>query len=251
MHTRWATASLLKRLLDRGARGLVVSCGIASAVAMCWCGVALGDERPYEHAWTQWIATPVDDFDGGVAVDGQGHVYFGGTTYASLAAPSAGGTDVFLLKYDSDGGLIWIRQFGTASSDWVADVEVDDEGDVWIAGSNGQFPFTPFVAKVDGQGNLLWMQQYAITVGARCFGLALDSAGNALICGDTAGDLGGPSAGGVDGWVTKMDRDGRVLWNAQIGSSDWDNALAVGSDKSEPGVHHGLDVWRSRTPKRR
>ena len=40
-----------------------------------------------------------------VAVDSSGNVYVTGWTYGALAGSNAGETDIFLLKYDTNGNL--------------------------------------------------------------------------------------------------------------------------------------------------
>lgn len=54
-------------------------------------------------SWTQQLATSVDDLAGGVASDGSGGVYVGGSTEGSLSGPSAGLSDAWLARYAPDG----------------------------------------------------------------------------------------------------------------------------------------------------
>jgi SdrD B-like domain/Beta-propeller repeat len=80
-----------------------------------------GFVRKYNSAggvdWTKQIIGGLNDFVNGLAADTTG-VYVAGSTDGELAGQSSsGGTDAFVLKFDSLGALTWTRQFGSGSSD--------------------------------------------------------------------------------------------------------------------------------------
>jgi hypothetical protein len=114
-----------------------------------------------------------------VAVDGLGSVYttgsFDGTADFDPGAgttnlTSLGGYDVFVLKLNSSGDLVWVKQFGGAFYDYSFSAAVDGSANVYTTGAfNGTADFDPGV----GTTNLA------------------------------------PS-GGVDGFVTKLDASGVI-----------------------------------------
>ena len=68
-------------------------------------------------------------------MDGSGNVYVTGYTNGGLDGnTSAGGSDIFLVKYDSAGTKQWTRQLGTASDDYGEGVAVDGSGNVYVTG---------------------------------------------------------------------------------------------------------------------
>ena len=90
--------------------------------------------------WTRQFGSRGGDKAGGVLVDGAGNLYVLGTTRLSLPGqsnmdPVAGGSDVFIRKYDSDGNEAWTNQFGTKKGDAVAGMVVDGEGSLYVVGS--------------------------------------------------------------------------------------------------------------------
>ena len=90
--------------------------------------------------WTRQFGSRGVDRASGVVVDGAGNLYVLGTTRLSLPGqsnmdPVAGGSDVFIRKFDSDGNEVWTNQFGTQKGDAVAGVVVDGVGSLYVVGS--------------------------------------------------------------------------------------------------------------------
>ena len=152
--------------------------------------------------WTRQLGTSGQDDGWGVSPDGLGNVYISGWTDGSLGGPNAGSSDAFVSKYNADGNLQWIRQFGTSLGDNSLDVSADDSGNVYISGGIAHnLPGQPvagdaFLAKYDANGNSQWMRQLGtsgtISGGG---GVSTDGLGNIYLVGETTGSLGGPNAG--------------------------------------------------------
>jgi VCBS repeat-containing protein len=92
------------------------------------------------EVWTRQFGTGFSDEALGVSVDASG-VYVAGVTGGSLPGQStAGGSDAFVRKYETDGTEDWTRQFGTSFADRALGVSVDAAG-VYVAGRTfGTFP---------------------------------------------------------------------------------------------------------------
>jgi hypothetical protein len=73
-------------------------------------------------------------------------------------------------------------------------------------------------------------RQLATAAGDMAGGLATDPAGNVVVAGTTGGALGGPSAGGNDVFVLKLDPSGRTLWARQLGGAEDELAMAAATD---------------------
>jgi hypothetical protein len=63
-----------------------------------------------------------------------GNVFVSGITEGSLGGPNAGGSDVFVAKYDTVGRLLWLQQFGTTGLDRGLDVSADSSGNIYLSG---------------------------------------------------------------------------------------------------------------------
>ena len=176
--------------------------------------------------WTKQIGTSENDGFQSVAVDASGNVYATGWTRGDLGAANAGGVDVFLSKFDSDGNVLWMKQIGSShDQEGGESVAVDASGNVYIAGTTGgdlgapsAGRFDAFLGKFDSEGNLLWVKQMGTTENDAYHSVAVDASGDIYAGGSTEGDLGAPNAG-IDALLSKYDSDGEVLWTKQIGTS--------------------------------
>jgi uncharacterized protein (UPF0548 family) len=147
----------------------------------------------------------------GVSGDGSG-VYVSGYTIGSLPGQTdAGGSDAFVVKYDADGNLLWIRQFGTPVRDYATGVSANGSG-AYVAGyTEGTLPgqtnaglFDAFVVSYDADGNPLWIHQFGSTNEDPGRGVSADRSG-VYVAGGTNGNLPGQgSNGGNDAFVAKF-----------------------------------------------
>ncbi len=108
--------------------------------------------------WQRRIYHPTDtepDTAYGVAVDGSGNVYVGGST--RNGAVYGGLSDGFLAKYNSSGVLQWQRIFGDSQYNNVGDLALDSSGNLYTMGSTVVGGSTSaFICKHDSSGLLQW-----------------------------------------------------------------------------------------------
>ncbi len=121
--------------------------------------------------------------------------------------------------------VLWIRQFGTTSSDFAEGAAADATGNVYVA----SFEFTAagsYVRKYNANGTSIWTRQIS---GARAHAVGVDGSGNVYVFGWLSGTLPGQtSAGGADGYVRKYDPNGNELWTRQFGTSGSETAIGGG-----------------------
>lgn len=190
--------------------------------------------------WTRQFGTigPATDTAQAVAADAHGSLYVAGGTGGSLPGQtSAGGTDVFVRKYDAGGLELWTRQFGTIGLDQALGVSVDASG-VYVAGQAGAtLPgqtssggTDAFVRKYDVSGAVAWTRQFGTSGLDQAFGVVVES-GAVYVIGQTTGTfLGQVSVGSVDAFLRKYDANGTEVWTRQFGTVLPDQALAVSAD---------------------
>lgn len=214
--------------------------------------------------FAQQIGGPSFDEGLGVASDGDGGAfvtgYFSGTlTLGSgseaVTLTSAGVEDVFLARYDAQGGLVFAVSAGGESVERSYGVALDGVGGVYIAGQfrdeatfgSGAAADTltsagfedVFLARYDDRGELV----YAVRAGGSSFdrGLSVsaDGAGGAFVTGPFFGTVtfgSGPdsvtltSAGGNNTFVARYDAAGSLVYAVGVGGSDSNEGRGVAAD---------------------
>lgn len=214
-------------------------------------GIVGGDGlvRKYDQNGTELWSRTIDsgnaDQARGIAVDVSG-VYVMGLTNGVVAAPAVGGNDIFLRKYDSNGNVIWTKQFGTNTTDQGNGVAVDATG-VYVAGdTTGTFAgqtkvgglWDEFAAKFDLNGNQKWLYQFGTNREDGAYGVAVHPTGAYFVgVADAAPLPGQATVGGWDSWVRRYDPDGNVISTRQFGTANNDEAYAVAANST--GIYIG------------
>jgi uncharacterized protein (TIGR03437 family) len=219
--------------------------------------------------WVKTLGGSGNSLATAAATDGRGNLFIAGST-TSPDFPTTGGTqpansqDVFALKLDNDGNVVYSMKFGGSGSDSAAALAVGADGSLYVTGSttSTDLPVTAgtyqaafssangrpsnFVFKLNPDGSLAWATYFPGqgTVAS----MAVDSAGNPLIGGWTGGGLPttpgayqttfqqsvtpngffsviGPTAG----FVTKLNAKGTGLIFSTYVSSDNHNNFVEGA----------------------
>jgi hypothetical protein len=204
------------------------------------------------HLWSKRLGSIESQIGASVALLASGAVvvtgnFFGTVDFGGGALTSAGGADIFLAMYDTDGSHLWSKQFGGTATDTGQRVQVDASGNVYLTGyfsgtvDFGGGPLTSgggtdlIVAKFDVTGTHQWSRHYGSTSNEIGFDLALDASGNILVSGQFGGTVsfgGGAlmSTGGLDIFVAKYDGSGVHQWSQHFGSTSTDIGDAVAVD---------------------
>ncbi|WP_374446238.1 Ig-like domain-containing protein [Stella sp.] len=206
-----------------------------------------------------------------VAVDGNDAIYVVGSFRQTVDFDPGAGTvelvstgtgpsqdqDLFVLKYDPDGNLLWAVSSGSSTLDESASaVAVDADGNVIVAGDfTGTVDFDPgpgttsleatgaydqgnfFLAKYDADGDFRWAVTADDSSGLESVAdVATDASGNIFLAGWFDGTLtldGQVLATGqgdfvYNYFVAKYDPDGDLLWARTTGAFSYDDIAQVG-----------------------
>jgi hypothetical protein len=180
-----------------------------------------------------------------IATDASGNSYatgtFNNTTYVvgtyTLTNSQATGQDIFILKYDASGNLLWAKSYGGASGnrqDYSPAITLDGTGNFYLSGytdcasiafgtttltSYGSFGSYngSFLAKFDSNGNPIWAQGF----NGQCFAVAANAGGACVTGWFLAGgmSIGTTTFTGAGFFVGKFDANGNPLWLNKATSS--------------------------------
>lgn len=200
-----------------------------------WPGCAAG-----ATTWLEQFGSPASDGGDSVATGPSGAIYVAGSTSGTLGSGSSGGQDAVLVKLDSAGQRVWVRQFGTSGTDWASAVAVGQDGAIYVAGSLDNTSADalhsnshPFLARFDPSGSRSWLERLGGDAQGQAQAVAVDSAGDVYVAGGTSGAFPGQrNAGGFDVFLAKYSATGRLLWSRQFGGAnrDFGMGVAVGPD---------------------
>lgn len=201
--------------------------------------------------WVKGVGGTGSDFANDLRLDKVGNIYISGdfsgkVTVGKTTLSSAGGSDLFVAKMDSNGQVKWVAQGGGTSTDLGRNLAVDGTGNVYVAGytnssstwgtttlsSNGSTDI--FVGKLSPMGNWMWVKNVGGSGFDYGWGVATDPAGNVYLSGyfQNSVVMGGTtltSKGNRDFFLAKLDPTGFWL-SAQSGgnsSSDYGYGAAV------------------------
>lgn len=195
------------------------------------------------------LGGPGDDHAAGVAALADGAIvaatFEETATVAASSLVSAGGRDVALVAFTAAGALRWARRLGGAGDDAARAVAVGNLGDVYAAGSfegladYGGALLTSdggadvFVASLTAAGANRWSRRFGGRGDDRAEGLAARD--DLALTGSFEGlaDFGGAlltSAGGRDGFVVALSREGAHRWSRRVGGAGDDRGLAASID---------------------
>jgi hypothetical protein len=138
-----------------------------------------------------------------VAADANGNVISSGAfapyvDFGNTHLESAGGTDIFVVKYNSQGGLLWAKRLGGIYNEDVTGVATDSTGNIIVCGffsgtvDFGGTPLTAvastdtYVAKYSPgtsgvPGTLIWARRFGSSSSSGGKGVSLDGSGNVFV----------------------------------------------------------------------
>ena len=197
-----------------------------------------------------------------INIDVNGNVYVTGTfgnnpiintiTFSNVILTGFGKSDIFIVKYDSSGNVLWAKCVGGSNNDFGTGISLDANGNSYITGyfgsttlafdsitvtnnSNGNSII--FVAKYDSLGNVIWAKSSG-TYSCLKPSISIDANGNSYITGffntnyAVFGNITLTNVCDESIFIVKFDSLGNVVWAKSAGgvSTDSDEAHSIITD---------------------
>lgn len=155
--------------------------------------------RTYGGSGTDVIRSVQQDLDGGFVSAG------------STTSYGASGDDVWVIKTDINGTILWNKTFGGNGRDIAYCIVRTSDGGYALAGSIGISVSGAWVIKIDSSGNESWNKTFA-GEGFRSIQQTLD--GGYILAGSTR------SLSYISrAWLVKIDSTGNESWNKTFGTN--------------------------------
>jgi hypothetical protein len=116
--------------------------------------------------------------------------------------------DIWLVKTDSEGKIIWDKTFGDDLDDGINDIAVNALGEIYITGHLGAKSSNtgnPMVLKLDANGKKIWGKKYPGT-DAQSISVAANQ--DLILTGYNA-----QVDGNRDFWICRLSPKGDILWS--------------------------------------
>jgi hypothetical protein len=227
----------------------ILICNIANAQSPKW-------------LWAKSSGDSSNDLVKSVTADVLGNVYAAGSfsspsiLFGSITLINSGcGTfDMYIVKYDAFGNVLWAKSAGGSDSDYGSSVAVDTSGNVYIGGSfrsdyitfdsitltNAGPPYSDFcLVKYDALGNVLWATSSKNSSSSDAtYSICTDKSGNVYLTGPYQSDsitigsitLINQGAPNRDSYIVKYNSSGNVIWVRGIGGYDDDAVNSISAD---------------------
>ena len=138
----------------------------------------------------------------------------------------ASGEDIYVVKTDLDGELIWEKTFGGEGDDNAWSIETTTGGNYIIAGFSNSFSsgdWDIYVLSIDGEGNELWSKHYPMAQDQFAWDILPDRNGGILIAGQTNAT----ESERETALCLKIDENGDIVWRYQSEETDANRAFGV------------------------
>lgn len=210
--------------------------------------------------WATFYGGSENDIATGITLDESNNVYVTGYTESTNfptteSSANKGGNDLFVIKLSENGAIQNSSLFGGDSDDEGTDIEIDENGNVFVLGSSAS-EFFPSENPIQGSGSdiiliklddnldFVYTSYLGGNTGDEGLALTLDQEGSPIITGISTSDSGFISQGDVfqeefggveDGFLVKLDKsDGSIQWGTYVGGSgvDYGQAITVDADNN-------------------
>lgn len=199
--------------------------------------------------------------DGGYSVttDASGNAYVTGyfastsISFGSTTLVNAGLYDMFIVKYDASGNVLWTKSAGKIGDDYGRSITTDASNNVYVTGSfqsptirfdlitltntdTSGTTYDMYILKYDSTGTVLWADSKGGKGTEYARSIAVDSANNVFICGNFDSDTlifntdTLINVGAFDAYLTKYNATGNEIWAKSYGGTGIDFGNCVAKD---------------------
>ncbi len=214
--------------------------------------------------WAKSGGSNSDDYSTSVISDAIGNVYMTGyfmspnITFGSTTLNNAGNFDMFIVKYDNNGNVLWASRAGSTNEERGNAVSLDAAGNVYLGGwfyspaitigttllnNTSTLSNDLFLIKYDSNGNVIWAKSAGGNQFDELTSIVTNANGNTFITGGYSSPsllfsgsdtlINNSSTGNWDVFIAKYDVNGNVVWAKSIGGISIEVACSITVDTLE------------------
>ena len=177
-----------------------------------------------DAAWQKTYGDSGNDYPVCIQQTTEGGYIVAATTYSY----GAGESDIWVLKLDSEGDILWEKTFGASGNDYAAFIQQTSEGGYILVGNTSSFGVGDsdiWLIKLTTEGYIAMQKTYGGTGFDWAFCIRQTSDLGYIIAGETFSF----GAGRNDVWLLKLDWKGDIGWQKSYGGGefDWPSCVQV------------------------
>ncbi|MCF8309096.1 MAG: T9SS type A sorting domain-containing protein [Bacteroidales bacterium] len=193
----------------------------------------VGQSQPLEMQWQQCFGGSENDVPYDIILH-DNHYYIVGTTRSydgDISTHNGGGSDVWLIKTDTSGNLLWEKTYGGSNAEGgkrilssgknliITGTSCSSDGDFQDNDQKGWCDY--FIMKIDTSGNILWDRLAGGSRRERMWNAGKTAEQGIISIGGTTSFDGDVSNyyGYWDMWAIKHDSSGNAHWDFTIGTA--------------------------------
>jgi hypothetical protein len=172
--------------------------------------------------WNKTIGGTLQDYAQSIKSTTDGGFIVAGFTRSF----GAGDADIFMVKFDSTGNILWSETVGGTGYDEAIHIIQTSDGGYAIAGITNSFGAGSndmYILKLDSSGNVNWNRTFG--------GTGIDEAYSIIQTTDNGyvavGETNSFGTGNYDFYAVKLDSSGNLLWSKTVGSTQPEGGESV------------------------
>lgn len=196
--------------------------------------------------WQNTIGGNAGDFSSAFEPTADGGYILGGYSTSNISGDktenSNGGTDIWIVKLNSVGAIMWQNTIGGSGEDLLLSIkQTTDGGYILGAGSdsnisgdkteNSRGGLDYWIIKLNANGTIIWQKTYGGAQPEFDAYVVQTADGGYFVGGysdsNISGDKTDPTNGQRDYWALKLDSTGAIVWQNSIGGSLVDRPQAA------------------------
>ncbi|MBW8050317.1 MAG: T9SS type A sorting domain-containing protein [Cytophagales bacterium] len=208
----------VKETLDKG---YIVSAGTSDSLGTL--GIRLIKINKYGDAiWVRTFGGMYEDYAGAVIQNKDENYLVVGS---KGNAPGGFGGDVWLIKTDKNGNLLWDKTYGWGDDAGLSIQQTNDDGYILGGWTTAGGILRLFLIKIDTSGVVQWQKRYGIGTWSTLNSVKQTPDGGYIVGGALAKNTGTLD----DVYAMKTDSAGFIQWSKTFdgGMSYWDNGFAI------------------------
>jgi hypothetical protein len=206
--------------------------------------------------WKSQFGSDQDDKPWELEKDAHGNLYVAGITKGIINGQGHGNQDILIYKYNPEGILKKTKIFGTDSLDYLSEIYIDKDFNIYIAGNtkgqlgaNSYGDWDYFIMKLDSGFSEIYTLQFGTEKWDYCNDFIIDKNSDVYFAGFTFGNLGKENIGNTDAFIAQYTREGDLIRLHQFGTAQAENVSNIIIDSNEniyiSGTSHGNIVGKN------